>query len=53
MWIEHDTSKVEIPRTVAVPQAIARPPAGGALGLQLRQARGRLGRITRRLGLRT
>jgi hypothetical protein len=53
VWIEHDTSKVEVPRTVAVPQAIARPPAGGALGLQLRQARGRLGRVTRRLGLRT
>ncbi len=53
VWIEHDTSKVEVPRCMTVPGAIASPPAGGALGIQLRQARRRLGRLTRRLGLRT
>jgi len=52
VWVEHDTSKVEAPPRVALPDAIGRPPAGGPLGLQVRQVRGQLGRLTRRLGLR-
>ncbi len=52
VWVEHVTSNVEVPWRVAVPDAIGRPPAGGALGVQLRQVRGRLGRLKRQLGLR-
>ena len=47
VWVEHDTSKVEAQPPVALPGAIGRPPAGGAAGLQLRQVRGQLGRLSR------
>jgi hypothetical protein len=52
VWVEHDTSKVEAQPPVTLPGAIGHPPAGGALGLQVRQVRGQLGRVSRRLGLR-